>query len=62
MRKDEPRSNSVKNTLTMSLTVNLPVPKTIAFGGVATGNINANEAQTVAGIIKYKGLTPILCA
>lgn len=36
----------------MSLILIRPVPKTIAFGGVATGNMNANEAHTVAGIIK----------
>ena len=34
-----------------------PLPKTIAFGGVATGNINANEAANVAGTIKYNGST-----
>ena len=33
----------------------------MALGGVATGNMNANEAHAVAGIIKYIGLTPILC-
>ena len=38
--------------LTISITVNLPVEKTIALGGVATGSIKANDAQTVAGIIK----------
>ena len=32
-----------------------PLPKTIAFGGVATGNISANEAANVAGTIKYNG-------
>lgn len=39
-----------------------PVANTIAFGGVATGNMKANDAHTVAGTIKYKGLTSILCA
>jgi hypothetical protein len=29
--------------------------KTIAFGGVATGSINAHEADIVAGIIINKG-------
>ena len=32
-----------------------PLPKTMAFGGVATGNIKANEAANVAGTIKNKG-------
>jgi hypothetical protein len=32
-----------------------PLPKTIAFGGVATGNIKANEAAKVAGTIKNNG-------
>ena len=29
----------------------------MAFGGVATGSMNANEAATVTGSIRYKGLT-----
>ena len=41
--------------LTMSVTLILPVPKTMALGGVATGNIKAKEAHTAAGIIRYKG-------
>ncbi len=36
------------------------VPKTIAFGGVATGNIKAKEAANVAGNINKSGLTSIL--
>ena len=32
-----------------------PLPKTIAFGGVATGNIIAEEAEIVAGIINSMG-------
>ncbi len=32
-----------------------PLPKTIAFGGVATGIMNANEAESVAGTISIKG-------
>ena len=35
--------------------VTQPLPKTIALGGVATGNINANEADKVAGIISING-------
>ena len=46
----------------MSSTVILPVANTIAFGGVATGNMKAKDAQTVAGIIKYNGWTSILVA
>ena len=33
-----------KPALTISLCVIAPVPKTIAFGGVATGNIKAQDA------------------
>ena len=32
-----------------------PVENTIAFGGVPTGNTNANEAAIAVGIIKYRG-------
>lgn len=35
--------------------VRYPVEKTIAFGGVATGNMNAKEHATVADIIRYNG-------
>mgnify|MGYP003328139503 CR=1 FL=1 len=33
-----------------------PEPKTIAFGGVATGNIKAQLEAIVVGITKYIGL------
>jgi len=33
-----------------------PYAKTIALGGVATGSIKANDADTVTGSIKYRGL------
>ena len=39
-----------------------PYEKAIAFGGVATGNTNASEADTVAGIIRYRGLIFTLTA
>ena len=39
-----------------------PVENTIALGGVATGNMKANEHATVAEIIRYSGCTPILTA
>ena len=32
-----------------------PLPKTIALGGVATGSINANDAESVAGNINING-------
>ena len=38
--------------LTMSGILRYPDPKTMAFGGVATGNINAHDAATVAEAIK----------
>ena len=34
--------------LTISSILRYPDPKTTAFGGVATGSINAQEAATVA--------------
>jgi hypothetical protein len=34
--------------LAISSIFRYPEPKTTAFGGVATGNINAHEAATVA--------------
>ena len=42
---------------TMSLTLRYPPANTIAFGGVATGNIKANEHEMVAGSIRYHGWT-----
>ena len=48
--------------LAISETLIRPEPKIIAFGGVATGSINANDAEIVAGIIKYSGLTFIAVA
>lgn len=33
-----------------------PVANTRAFGGVATGSMKANEAEAVAGSIRYNGL------
>lgn len=41
---------------------NLLVPKTTAFGGVATGSINASDAAKVAGSINNKGFNSILIA
>jgi hypothetical protein len=39
-----------------------PDPKTTALGGVATGNINAQVAATVAETIKMNGWTSIVIA
>ena len=39
-----------------------PLPKTIALGGVATGSMKAQEADTVAGTINRYGETPSTCA
>ena len=46
----------------MSITFSRFVPKTIALGGVATGNINANDPAIVAGSINNNGLISILIA
>lgn len=35
-----------------------PVENTIAFGGVATGNMKAKEQATVAAIIRKSGCIP----
>lgn len=39
----------------MSGIVRYPDEKTMALGGVATGNIKAKEHATVADIIRYRG-------
>lgn len=44
-----------KAIFTISGIVRYPVENTIAFGGVATGNIKANEQATVADIMRYSG-------
>jgi len=36
----------------------IPVENTIAFGGVATGNMKANEHATADEIIRYNGFFP----
>jgi hypothetical protein len=48
--------------LDISKTFNRLVPKTMAFGGVAAGNIKAKEAAIVAGSINNNGLTSKLIA
>ena len=42
-------------TLAISAILIRPLPKTIALGGVATGIINAQDAESVAGIISNIG-------
>ena len=37
----------------------LAAEKTMAFGGVATGNMKAYEQVTVAGNMRYNGLIPM---
>ena len=46
--------------LTISEIFSILDPKTTAFGGVATGNINAHEAAKVAPVSNTKGSTPML--
>jgi len=54
-------SNSVL-ILTMSATDTYPCANTMALGGEATGNMNANEAAKVTGSIKYSGSMSIVRA
>ena len=42
-------------TLAISAIFIRPLPKIIAFGGVATGIIKAQDAESVAGIIRKSG-------
>ena len=51
------RTLIVKITPTMSLTLRCPPENTIAFGGVATGNMKANEQEIAAGSMRYQGWT-----
>ena len=43
-------------TLAISEILIRPLPKIMALGGVATGIINAQDAEIVAGIISSSGL------
>ena len=47
----------MKRQLTISITLRCPYENTTAFGGVATGNMNANEVAMAVGNIMYNGLT-----
>lgn len=40
---------------TMSFTLRCPPENTMAFGGVATGNMKANEQEMAAGSMRYHG-------
>lgn len=44
-------------TRTRSITFKYPYENAIAFGGVATGNMNANDVATTVGKRKYNGWT-----
>ena len=44
--------------LTICPTLRSPLPKTIAFGGVATGNMNAQLADTAAAVASKTGEKP----
>ncbi|KKQ38411.1 MAG: Pseudouridine synthase [Candidatus Moranbacteria bacterium GW2011_GWF2_37_7] len=52
----------IKPVLAICLIVTFPELNTIALGGVATGSINANDADKVAGIINSNGLMFIATA
>ena len=47
-----------KPALIISGIVSLPEPKTIALGGVATGNMNAQLAANTTGIVRATGAMP----
>jgi hypothetical protein len=51
-----------KPLLTISGILKYPEPKTTAFGGVATGNIKAQDAATAAPTINTNGCTSIVIA
>lgn len=46
------------SSLTMSITRTVPKAKTIALGGVATGNMKAKDVVIAVGNMKNSGLTP----
>lgn len=50
---------SVNPVFAISIVLIFPPAKIIVFGGVATGNINAIEADSVTVIIKRRGFIPI---
>lgn len=44
-----PRRLSTNPALAISITLSCPYEKTMALGGVATGSMNANDAESVQG-------------
>ena len=48
---------SIKPTLTISPILTLPDEKIMALGGVATGSMNAIDADMVAGIMRNANTT-----
>tara|TARA_B100000035_G_C20854367_1_gene488897 strand:- start:12 stop:356 length:345 start_codon:yes stop_codon:yes gene_type:complete len=57
-----PMMLSANPALIIVAIVNLLDPYTIAFGGVATGNINAQLAAKHTGTVRETGRTPIAIA
>ena len=53
---------NTKPVLDMSMTFSLLVPKIMAFGAVAAGNIKARDAAIVAGSINNNGFSSRLMA
>ena len=59
--RDDDNSNQVQHesfSRAISRVVSFSLPKTIALGGVATGNMKAKLQLIVAGTINSNGLTP----
>ncbi len=54
--KKAPKKFNPNPVLTICGMVICPVEKTMALGGVATGSINAQEAEIAAGAINRSGL------
>lgn len=59
MTKIIPMIFKAKPALIISGILNLLEPKTIALGGVATGNMNAQLAANTTGIVSDIGNTPM---
>ena len=57
-----PMRLSKNPTRTMSGILKYPLPNIIAFGGVATGSMKAQEADNAAGIISRKGWIHVAAA
>eukprot|EP01046_Picozoa_sp_COSAG06_P008823 COSAG06_NODE_451_length_15558_cov_3.421243_8_plen_67_part_01 len=53
------RTFATKPENNMSLTASPPPAKTTAFGGVATGSMNAHDVAQVAGTSSNAGATPM---